>query len=106
MWGLLHVLLADRNGPIQYVCIMPCAKAVEMDAHAVQTKDCSRAPGQIAPRILLADDQEEIRRAITSMLADEFEIVGLAENGKQALELVIERSPDVLVLDIFMPLLN
>ena len=58
------------------------------------------------PRILLADDQEEMRWAVASLLEEHFDIVGFAENGKQVLELVTQCSPDVLVLDIFMPVLN
>jgi len=61
---------------------------------------------EIVPRILLADDQEEIRWTVASLLEEHFDIVGFAENGKQVLELVAQSSPDVLVLDIFMPVLN
>jgi len=43
---------------------------------------------------------------VAMMLESEFQIVGQAENGKEVLELVSRRSPNVLVLDIFMPLLN
>ena len=85
---------------------MAYVNAVEWDAREVRAKDRSSARGYIVPRILLADDQEEVRRTVASMLEDEFELVGLTENGKQVLELVIQRSPDVLVLDIFMPVLN
>jgi DNA-binding NarL/FixJ family response regulator len=82
---------------------MACVNAVEWHAPEEQPKDLR---GRIIPRVLLADDQDEIRRTVASMLEDEFEIVGVAENGKQVLDLVIDRSPDVLVLDIFMPVLN
>ena len=58
------------------------------------------------PRIVLADDQEDVRRTLASLLEDEFEIVGIAEDGEQVLELALGQSPDVLVLDIFMPVLN
>ena len=61
---------------------------------------------EIVPRILLADDQEEIRRTVASLLEEHFDIVGFAQNGKQVIELVAQSSPDVLVLDIFMPVLN
>jgi DNA-binding NarL/FixJ family response regulator len=61
---------------------------------------------EIVPRILLADDREEIRWTVASLLEEHFDIVGFAENGKQVLELVAQCSPDVLVLDIFMPVLN
>jgi DNA-binding NarL/FixJ family response regulator len=85
---------------------MACANAVEWDAREVHTRNDRRALGHVVPRVLLADDQEEIRRTVASMLEDGFEIVGLAENGKEVLDLVIKRTPDVLVLDIFMPVLN
>jgi DNA-binding NarL/FixJ family response regulator len=58
------------------------------------------------PRILLADDQEEMLRTIALVLGDEFNIIGTAENGKRAVELTAKLSPDVLVLDISMPILN
>jgi DNA-binding NarL/FixJ family response regulator len=58
------------------------------------------------PRILLADDQQEILRTVVLVLGDEFNIVGTAENGKHAVELVTQLAPDVLVLDISMPIVN
>lgn len=85
---------------------MAYVNAAEWDAREVQANEQSSARGHIVPRILLADDQEEVRRTVASMLEDEVEIVGLAENGKQVLELAIQLSPDILVLDIFMPEVN
>jgi DNA-binding NarL/FixJ family response regulator len=58
------------------------------------------------PRIVLADDQEEVLRTVAGILDDEFYIVGLARDGKEAIEVVLDCSPNVLVLDIVMPLLN
>ena len=66
----------------------------------------SKTGAHIPPRVLLADDQQEILGAIATMLRGEFTIVGLAENGAQVLDLVVKESPDVLVLDILMPVLN
>ena len=59
-----------------------------------------------APRILLADDQEEMLQALVEMLEDEFQIVGTAENGTRVLELTPRLAPDIVVLDISMPVLN
>ncbi len=59
-----------------------------------------------APSVLLADDQEEVRQTIAHLLELEFRIVGMAENGERALELTPNLSPDVVVLDICMPVLN
>ena len=58
------------------------------------------------PRILLADDQEQVRQTVASLLQNEFRVVGMAGNGADMLELAANRSADVLVLDIEMPVLN
>jgi DNA-binding NarL/FixJ family response regulator len=58
------------------------------------------------PRVLLADDCEEVGQTVASILKLEFEVVGLAKNGQEVLEQVYKCSPDVLVLDLFMPLLS
>ena len=58
------------------------------------------------PRVLVADDCEEVVRTVATMLQDEFEIVGLAKNGQEVLDLAPRCSPDIMVLDLFMPLLN
>lgn len=60
----------------------------------------------VPPKILLADDLEEMRRTVASLLQEEFQIVAVAENGVQAIELALSRNPDLLVLDMFMPDLN
>jgi DNA-binding NarL/FixJ family response regulator len=54
------------------------------------------------------DDQELIRVSLSIVLGGEadFEIVGLAEHGKMAIDLTNERSPDVVLMDIHMPLMN
>jgi DNA-binding NarL/FixJ family response regulator len=59
-----------------------------------------------APRVLLADDQAEMLQTITLILGGGFDIVGTAENGSRAIELATKLSPDVLVLDICMPVVN
>lgn len=60
----------------------------------------------VAPRIVLADDQEDMLRTVALVLKDEFNIIGIAENGKRAVDLATQLSPDVLVLDISMPVVN
>jgi DNA-binding NarL/FixJ family response regulator len=58
------------------------------------------------PRVLLADDQQEIREAVSHLLESDFEVIATAENGQRALELAPKLSPDVVVLDICMPIVN
>src|ERR1700675_4522898 len=57
-------------------------------------------------RILLADDQPEILEAVTRLLEDEFDIVAAVESGEHAIEAVASLDPDLVVLDISMPVLN
>ncbi len=59
-------------------------------------------------RIIVADDHQLMREGLASMLAEEadLEVVGQAENGTQAIDLVTSTVPDIIVLDIAMPDLN
>lgn len=60
----------------------------------------------IVPRVFIADDQEEMLQTVAQMLEGEFQVVGMAENGMRVLELAPSLSPDLLVLDISMPVVN
>jgi DNA-binding NarL/FixJ family response regulator len=59
-------------------------------------------------RVLLADDHTVVRQGLRALLAAEadIEIVGEAENGRQAVQMVRESAPDVAVIDLAMPVLN
>ncbi|HEX2028865.1 MAG TPA: ATP-binding protein [Nitriliruptorales bacterium] len=59
-------------------------------------------------RVLLADDVAEVRRLLTIGLThtERYEVVGEAEDGRQALELAAELAPDVMILDLAMPKLD
>ena len=56
-------------------------------------------------RVLIADDVQETRRNTRLMLAtiDDVEVVAIAANGIQAMQLTEEHHPDILLLDINMP---
>ena len=58
--------------------------------------------------IVLADDHALIRNSLSRMLATQpdFEVVGIASDGQEALELVREHSPDVVLMDLHMPVLD
>ena len=61
----------------------------------------------MAARILLVDDFQRIRSGLRSLLGREaVEICGEAENGREAIERVRELQPDLVVLDIIMPVMN
>lgn len=59
-------------------------------------------------RILLADDHVMVRQGFKMILAAQadMEIVGEADNGRQAVELAEQLRPDVVVMDVAMPELN
>ena len=59
-------------------------------------------------RVLLADDHTVVRQGLRALLSAEsdIEIVGEAENGRQAVDLAKQVRPDVAVIDIAMPVLN
>lgn len=59
-------------------------------------------------RIVLADDHTIMRHGLRLVLErqKEFAVVGEANNGREAIDIVIRENPDVVVMDIAMPLLN
>ena len=59
-----------------------------------------------APRVLLADDHALLLGAFEKLLAAECEIVGQASDGRALVAAAEKLKPDVIVLDIAMPLLN
>lgn len=56
-----------------------------------------------SPRILVVDDEEQIRRALKSILTARKYDVELATNGDDAIDLAIDNSPDLVILDMAMP---
>ncbi|SFR02555.1 sporulation transcription factor Spo0A [Desulfoscipio geothermicus] len=59
-------------------------------------------------KIIIADDNKEFCELLREFLQqqEDFELAGIAQNGLEALELVQEEKPDVLVLDVIMPHLD
>ncbi|MGA7922308.1 MAG: response regulator transcription factor, partial [Candidatus Acidiferrales bacterium] len=59
-------------------------------------------------RILLADDHIVMRSGLRALLERQpnLEVVGESENGRQTVELASSLKPDVIVMDIGMPILN
>ena len=58
------------------------------------------------PRVLLADDHLMVAEALKSLLALEFDLVGVVEDGRKLVEAAGTLRPDVIVADITMPHLN
>lgn len=61
----------------------------------------------LKPRAIVVEDEEHIRDLLSYILDSiGFEIIGTADNGKTALELIQKEKPDMAILDINMPYLN
>jgi DNA-binding NarL/FixJ family response regulator len=63
----------------------------------METKESAR------PRVVVADDSESMARIVSRIACLQFEVVGVARDGQAAIDAVQRLRPDVLVLDIFMP---
>ncbi len=60
-------------------------------------------------KVLIADDEKIIRMGLCSIIdwnAEGFEIIGLAANGSEALQVIEQSNPDVVMIDIRMPKLH
>jgi len=60
-----------------------------------------------ATRILVAEDEALIRLDLAEMLAEAgYEVVGQASNGEQAVEMAKELTPDLVIMDVKMPVMD
>jgi two-component system nitrate/nitrite response regulator NarL len=57
-------------------------------------------------KVVVADDNPAVLRRHVSLLEAEFDVVSTAENGQLALECIRRYKPEIVVLDLGMPLLN
>jgi NarL family two-component system response regulator LiaR len=58
------------------------------------------------PRVLVADDHQELLVALTRLLKPACEVVGTASNGREAVDRALALRPDIVILDLAMPELN
>lgn len=59
-----------------------------------------------SPRLLIVDDDSMIRKMLRVSIEAEYEIVGEAENGLTAIQASDELKPDVVLLDVSMPVMD
>ncbi|WP_129115111.1 chemotaxis protein CheY [Halegenticoccus tardaugens] len=58
----------------------------------------------MATSVLIADDSEFMRNLLREILESDYEIAGEAENGVEAVQLYEETDPDLVMMDIVMPI--
>ncbi len=70
--------------------------------------DAAPAPATSrATRILVAEDEAIIRLDLAEMLGEAgYEVVGQASNGEQAVEMARELEPDLVIMDVKMPVMD
>jgi DNA-binding NarL/FixJ family response regulator len=60
--------------------------------------------GTIGIRVLVVDDTDHVRGMLVDMLdLDGFEVVGQAASGREAIDIAVEVSPEVIIMDYKMP---
>lgn len=59
-------------------------------------------------RVLIVDDEPLIRQTLITLLKeiDDLELVGTGANGQEAVELCAQHTPDIVLMDVFMPSMN
>lgn len=88
---------------------MACSSGATLDAPelGVEADESTGLHSEPAKHcVFIAEDQEEVSRAIAIALEGEFRIVGLTGNGRDVLRLVPKLCPEILVLDVAIPMVN
>jgi DNA-binding NarL/FixJ family response regulator len=57
-------------------------------------------------RVGIAEDHQLVLEGIKKVIEDQFDVVGTAANGRDAVKVAAQQSPDVMLMDIALPLLN
>ncbi|RPJ36994.1 MAG: PAS domain S-box protein, partial [Planctomycetaceae bacterium] len=95
--------------------VLPCRELAAKGMEIGQPpEDRAEAEGQAQGegdgrlRVLLVDDHEIVRQGMASLLSEQpnIEIVGQASNGREAINLTFELRPNVVIMDVSMPLMN
>lgn len=68
----------------------------------------SMPPVERAVRVLIADDHQLFAESLMAVLSDDerVDVVGIARDGREAVELAVELQPDVILMDLKMPVLG
>jgi CheY-like chemotaxis protein len=76
------------------------------DPESEPASDRDAALGLRRPRVLLVDDEEDVRLLVSHILADTGYQVETVANGRDALRRIAESRPDLVLLDLMMPELD
>jgi len=115
--GKLEITSRPRSGTL-VTAILPIGSRPEevlesylessaLNDQAIPSRENAESEGW-RKRILIADDHDVLRRGIRTMLESDpgLEVCGEAVDGKDALEKTLSQAPDLVILDINMPIMN
>jgi CheY-like chemotaxis protein len=100
-----QIVLSDQHGRFTVRTVLI---AVTIGHMAVPIPTPRAAPSVETYRVIVADDAAGMRELMHTLLSLEpdFEVVGQARDGVEAVELVTELQPDLVVIDISMPVMD
>jgi PAS domain S-box-containing protein len=115
--GKLVITSGQRRGtlvaatiPLSSQAVMPThsPRGLTLSPSVLGTEPARPLEGTLRKRILIADDHEMLRRGVRNTLQTQLdlEICGEAINGQEAVDKVKALQPDLVILDINMPVLN
>ncbi len=98
--GRVHMRSAKGRGST-FLIVVP-------DREKAEPASPPETPPGRTLRVLLADDQKIVREGLVSLLSEDrsIDVVGEAGNGREAVELADRLRPDVVIMDVSMPLIN
>jgi signal transduction histidine kinase len=102
-----HLEIESRPGQGSRFRLVAPLRPVAEEAPAARPPASPAAAGR-RTRVLVVDDHALVRRGIATLLVGEpdLEVVGEAADGKMAIELTRDVAPDVILMDISMPVMN
>jgi PAS domain S-box-containing protein len=108
--GHLDVQSSPGQGS-QFIITVPVEQAPVEQISLTPEKlhaEVTSAPPHKNIRLILADDHAVVRQGLSTVLGSEndIEVVGLASNGREAVDLAAKLLPDVILMDVSMPVLN
>jgi signal transduction histidine kinase/CheY-like chemotaxis protein len=105
MGGALEVRSQLGQGST-FTATLLAARGAEADVPGVAVAEVAAKPQRIQGTILLAEDNSDIRELLTRLLGRMGLTVRIAADGRQAVEAALSESPDVILMDIEMPVLD
>ena len=102
--GRMKIKSAPGRGSAFYVLV---PDGMEDKAPTIEAPVAAPSPSPVL-RVLVVDDHEIVREGLASLLDEEqgIKVIGEAGNGREAVNLAVRLQPDVVIMDVSMPVMN